>query len=489
MVWHSYMLNPRCYLEDAIRYQKLDFYATNFPWQHIDQCIDAVSFEYRSTSKAQDRWTTTTQYQWDNLHDPVYKTLACPNGASTQWKQGNHHEIQIPWTTGAGITASGDFASGYGYADADFAFQCQGCNIALSHDYLRVQKFREDLILRQTKDFPMAGTILGRDGLPTDYDRRSSSDPPSCSIPNMLLDSPLVYDSLEGVTAPDRSEANMTAVKSMIEGALMDRKALIAGGVPNGRMTPSSRTAVRRMLSRYWYNASPFALDLVGAVIRQGSFIEKMHNIDWLHSPALEATMSRLVTKYGRFFQIMKENPRRLAVPTLDVDLAWHTHQLMPQAYYTYSLENMRNFVDHDDKIAEHDLSSAFEWTSKTYAKMFNEAYSQCTCWYCEAVREKTTSVFGRMSKKDELRQPEDGCPSDPMKSAHISAHNAVRSTDDRSSQARARVKAAELDKAYHKACARARKKGKAVPQRDEYFYAYAYGYPYMFPMYYPYGQ
>ncbi len=59
---------------------------------------------------------------------------------------------------------------------------------------------------------------------------------------------------------------------------------------------------------RYWDNSSPFALDLVGAVIRQGSFIEKMHNIDWLHSPALPSTMKRLLVKYQRFVTIMKDS-------------------------------------------------------------------------------------------------------------------------------------------------------------------------------------
>ena len=59
------------------------------------------------------------------------------------------------------------------------------------------------------------------------------------------------------------------------------------------------------MLSRYWENSSPFALDLVGAVLRQGVFVQKMHDIDWLHSPALKFTMGRLLTKFERFFDIL----------------------------------------------------------------------------------------------------------------------------------------------------------------------------------------
>ena len=94
--------------------------------------------------------------------------------------------------------------------------------------------------------------------------------------------------------------------------------------VNDGRLPGrAEKVAIRKMMASYWYNSSPFALDLVGAVIRQGSFIEKMHSINWLHSPALTSTMSRLIKKYERYFTIVAEYPSQVVVPTLDVDLAW----------------------------------------------------------------------------------------------------------------------------------------------------------------------
>jgi hypothetical protein len=125
------------------------------------------------------------------------------------------------------------------------------------------------------------------------------------------------------------------------------------------RMTRLEHMGVRKMMSRYWDNSSPFALDLVGAVVRQGEFVEKMHNIDWLHSPALPATMTRLILKYERFVEILDDSAN-MAVPTLDVDLAWHTHQLNPPSYLNYVLSKTRQFIDHDDKIAETTLNDAF---------------------------------------------------------------------------------------------------------------------------------
>lgn len=117
--------------------------------------------------------------------------------------------------------------------------------------------------------------------------------------------------------------------------------------------------------------------------------------------------MKRLVVKYERFIQIMIDHPGQVAVPTLDVDLAWHTHQLSPRTYLDFTIARAgqpkfsvqtrdRKLIDHDDKINEDKLSSAFEWTSKTYQEMFGEVYSECTCWYCEAVRCSHVNSVGK---------------------------------------------------------------------------------------------
>lgn len=107
--------------------------------------------------------------------------------------------------------------------------------------------------------------------------------------------------------------------------------------------------------------------------------------------------MSRLITKYHRFVDILAKNPGNVAVPTLDVDLAWHTHQLSPRAYYDYTNEKTEKLVDHDDKINETKLTTSFEWTSKVYQETFNEVYSECTCWYCESIRASHISSVGRL--------------------------------------------------------------------------------------------
>ncbi|KAK9386021.1 hypothetical protein V1515DRAFT_581326 [Lipomyces mesembrius] len=187
----------------------------------------------------------------------------------------------------------------------------------------------------------------------------------------------------------------------------------------------------------------------------------------------------------------MAGNPNHVAVPTLDVDLAWHTHQLSPARYYSYSVAKTSVFIDHDDKIEETKLSDAFKLTSRMYQKLTGgEIYSECTCWYCEAIRESHTSTAGRLFSSSDrnaqtaLDQLHDnsGVSDDPNKNAHISAHNAVK-TDSAVASTAAAVKAAQLEASYQKACGRAKKRNRDPPRRDaDVFGYYAWGYPLYYP-------
>lgn len=489
MVWHAYMLNPRAYLEDCIRFGRMQMWHTPFPWKAAVECIDSKTFEYVAGNTDLIAKGTTTI--WDDLKDSPVKKIRCPHCPSM---------ISAPWTTCTNQAPQGKYykasdsinamlSSGDGYADPDFRATCDRCAAEITHKSLQASKFRSDVESLMSSDVPMAGTILGGDGIPakvlgvTDYSCKYFT-----KFPNNLLKAGLGAHLLSKPTLS--VDQSLETIRDVIEEGLADKSLMHrALGKVGHRPSRHERVAIRKMMSRYWDNASPFSLDLVGAVIRQGSFIEKMHNIDWLHSPALPNTMKRLLVKYSNFFEILKDK-FHMAVPTLDVDLAWHTHQLSPWKYMQHSLRTTKTFVDHDDKVAETKLNDSFAWTSKTYQKMFGEPYSECTCWYCEAVRESHTSAASRLfstgsaQANDKLHAAEQ----DPRKSVHISAHNAVRPQDDTDKyQLVARQKADALEKHYQKACDRARKKGRSQPKRNDYYYSDAYGYPVFMPAYSPY--
>lgn len=106
----------------------------------------------------------------------------------------------------------------------------------------------------------------------------------------------------------------------------------------------------------------------------------------WLRSPAAEGTVRRAIERYGEFLQMFKLHPETTLVPTLDIDLAWHTHQLSPLRYVAACGKRAGRFIDHDDKMAQGKLDSGYDGTKELYQLFFGKTYAACLCWDCEAI-------------------------------------------------------------------------------------------------------
>jgi hypothetical protein len=384
------MLNPRSYLEDAILYGYRDLWNNGMPWALINKAIKNDDFDYEVSDDCKAAWVAQTGRSWDSADDPAAKSMKCP---------ACHTAVEIPWTT-CGLTENfkGDQRPGLignGYGDGNLLFKCPSCAVVIDKQLLSVSKFCKDTEALLAKSRPMPGTILEpKTGLPEAIPKYLSLRQGfPRTFPNRMLQQVLRIQVVELILPGVTPHPTMETVRAMIEKVLRDHMALakIQGLPPfrRIRLDQVARISVRKMMGRYWENFSLFALDLGGAVMRQGIFVEKMVKIDWLHSPSAKNTMTRLLTKYSRFVDIMATSPGKTAVPTLDVDLAWHTHQLSPSAYYVFTVSKTGKFIDHDDKIEEDKLSTSFEWTSKTYQERYGEVYSECTCWYCECKRSR----------------------------------------------------------------------------------------------------
>lgn len=505
MVWHAHSLNPRNFLEDCIRYGKISTWATGFPWEVIDRCINNHTMEYTVSEQAQRLFEQKLNFKWNNLDDPPAKQVNCPCCGRAN---------AVPWTEArfGGIVAYA-FKFSNGYADYSFEVKCVGCQHMIDHGRLKVAKFRKDLEASLYEDLPMPGSFTNLYGIPEGGSTANTNHQPPRG---MLFPTRIVQaarkDLLQFTDARVDRCQNITQLRELLETKLRDKNILWkAHGVYLKRFEYAEKIQFRRMMSRYWENLGPFALDLVGAVIRQGTFVDKMDKIDWLHSPTVFNTMDRLIKKYEVFFGIMIENPDRMAVPTLDVDLAWHTHQLSPSRYYEYSTSKVkfggnRMFIDHDDKVDEGKLSDGFAWTSKMYRRVTDGGlYSECTCWYCEATRTpdlysrwitvRSASVSRAQAAADLLHDRPD-VSSDPNKNPHISSHNAVRPTNTyHRAERHNALQRVRLRSDYEKAARRAEKRRQRSNSKSSnyqgdasaYYMPYAYGYPIVMPYYAPY--
>ncbi|KAE8376788.1 hypothetical protein BDV26DRAFT_282393 [Aspergillus bertholletiae] len=121
-------------------------------------------------------------------------------------------------------------------------------------------------------------------------------------------------------------------------------------------------------------------------VDRQLKFVEKMHAHLWIRSPAVEGTLYRAIDRYEKFLQLFRDYPKMTLVPTLDVDLVWHTHLCNPEQYRTSLVERAGRIVNHDDKLGKTFLDIRFGKTNELFQITFGQQYEVCLCWDCQAI-------------------------------------------------------------------------------------------------------
>ncbi|KAK9470814.1 uncharacterized protein V1510DRAFT_421892 [Dipodascopsis tothii] len=403
MVLHAFMLNPRSFLHDCIQNQKTELWARGMPWAAINRAIGARDFAYTPPAEDVAEFERQTKCPWESLDCEPEVSVACP--ACYLW-------TRVPLTNASHCHVDTPFVDGTGYADKNFMSACLHCGYDIDAESLAVAELRDLLKRVKEKGHSAPGSVLSFRGLPERIEVRSSAlVNKDLSFSTKLVSVDCVYYDLRtalGVPQDQSRRPRLRDATSRLHYFVQNRKTdpelkkLIHAGGPSSRQ----RISLRRMMAFFFNTHTPFSLDLVGAVVRQGSFVDKMDKIGWIHSPALVGTTAKLIRKYNVFFQILGKKPRHMAVPTLDVDLAWHTHQLSPLAYMAFSVRATKSrFIDHDDKVAEDKLSTAFQWTCKQYERITGEVYSECTCWYCEAVHEANSWALNPRGSLAEKRR------------------------------------------------------------------------------------
>ncbi|KAJ5339079.1 hypothetical protein N7452_005807 [Penicillium brevicompactum] len=136
-------------------------------------------------------------------------------------------------------------------------------------------------------------------------------------------------------------------------------------------------------------------------VERQMKFVEKMHIQLWIRSPAVQGTLGRAIDRYTKFLGLFKAHPGTLLVPTLDIDLVWHTHQCSAKEYQRKMIDLTGRFVDHNDKIGKPVLSGGLDTTVNLFKIRFGESYMRCLCWDCEASMSALADVENTVNDDD----------------------------------------------------------------------------------------
>jgi uncharacterized coiled-coil protein SlyX len=119
-------------------------------------------------------------------------------------------------------------------------------------------------------------------------------------------------------------------------------------------------------------------------VKRQTSFVDKMHNHLWICSPAVGGTMRRAIDRYSKFLKLFILYPDKTLVPTLDIDLVWHTHQCSAVLYEKTMRARTGRYINHDDRIGKEKLGHGADEMRHLFRIRFGQECSVCLCWDCE---------------------------------------------------------------------------------------------------------
>lgn len=164
---------------------------------------------------------------------------------------------------------------------------------------------------------------------------------------------------------------------------------------------------------------------LIDNVQRQASFVDKMHDHLWIRSPAAEGTLCRAINRYHKFLKLFQLYPKKMLVPTLDIDLVWHTHQCSAAVYENSMRERTGRYIDHDDKIGKKTLHGGMEETQKLFRLRFGQEYSLCLCWDCEM----TLTMLEKLDKSEALFQTDNVASVVEHVQKHVDYHRSVELT------------------------------------------------------------
>lgn len=125
-----------------------------------------------------------------------------------------------------------------------------------------------------------------------------------------------------------------------------------------------------------------------------------------LSARRFEGDIARAIVRYHGWLDLMYHE-KRMLVPTLDIDLAFHTH-LLKRRYASDMTQHLRRFVDHNDKVEENALESAFQRTAKAWFARYAQPYTACGCYREPGAIKKVIAIMasGRLAQRFKAAKP-----------------------------------------------------------------------------------
>ena len=77
------------------------------------------------------------------------------------------------------------------------------------------------------------------------------------------------------------------------------------------------------------------------------------------------------------FLCLKAAHPDKFLVPCYDIDIAWHTHQVMPVSYELETTSLLGAMLSHDDSVNDRAPGSKLSNSSSMTAKLWKETFDK----------------------------------------------------------------------------------------------------------------
>ncbi|CAE6436505.1 unnamed protein product [Rhizoctonia solani] len=360
LLLHAYLLNPVAYHEDIeSRYPCLKLIG-GFPLDRVGSKLrkEETQVYYTPTTSQIEEWELQTQEPFQlplstTLSDTI--SLSCPMCSNP--------DVRAPWLVEPTLVDS--VAVGKGYAQAGFSVECQACGEMVTKARLRAERFVKEFVrvrdeIRRDKEVWFVNSLIN----PHTYK-------PSHSLASTFTK--LCVESIHDLDENARLSAHI-ALGSYFDWDLSEAQRLIEAGFKRKGSTRAwMGDSISRLFRAFRHN-SPVSVDLPGAVLRQQKFTSQILPLDG------SLSISDLITQYHTFLDLCAHNPGKALVPTLVIDLGWHTHMLSGEGYRNDCWRLFEKMVGHEDKVEEGKLASSFDETARLWKSRFGGNYSACGC-------------------------------------------------------------------------------------------------------------
>ncbi|KAI0049887.1 hypothetical protein FA95DRAFT_1488384 [Auriscalpium vulgare] len=401
LVWHSYMLNPEAFADDCSRHKflvPLNALLTSSDRFFFEALLGDMSELTPSEARAA-TWLSATGTPFD----PLEATQALT------------HQNLICSVCQKAVQALYLENNGTGYAQRNFSATCPACDFVITKEKLAVFQFTSDLSLdMSSKTVRSSGTLRTGNNVPLEQLHTSRA------IKEQILSA-----------APFRPTGSTMSEPGTPKSALEMAEAVgWSWSRVEKAVSPKVKARTGARIMGCYHDQRPFSVELVGAVLRQGSFITKMRDLHWTEvdyfdNPEDELVLHHANVRYHAFLDLMSSLPSSFLVPTLDIDLVWHTHQLTGPCYQRDCKAYVGRYVNHDDKVEETHLANAFDLTCRAWFDRFKVHYMQCGCPLPgDTIGQKLSRIASRSYPQSALSPP----PELPelLVASHPSDHNSV---------------------------------------------------------------